>query len=196
MRARLGDHDTGSLREPYPHEVRSIRRKIEHEGFHVTRSDTMVNDIALLELSAPVAYKPNIVPVCLPAKDADYAGELASVTGWGSTSRWRSSTFELQKLDGVRVVETEPCSKWLHYKGIVADLRETHLCAGFKQYGGSPCSGDSGGPLIVEREGYAQVIGIVSFGFDCQWENSPVIYTKVSKYTDWIRSNVKRNSAR
>ena len=57
------------------------------------------------------------------------------------------------------------------------------------------CSGDSGGPLIARTkdgaEGVMYLEGIVSFGSSSCSGSVPGIYTRVSKYIDWIRENIK-----
>lgn len=53
-----------------------------------------------------------------------------------------------------------------------------------------------GGPLmklINEDIPHWSLVGIVSFGLKkCGKENVPGVYTRVSSYVDWIKSNVKR----
>ncbi|RWS03833.1 coagulation factor VII-like protein, partial [Dinothrombium tinctorium] len=66
------------------------------------------------------------------------------------------------------------------------------ICAGLRRGGKDSCRGDSGGPLIKVRFGKAYLIGIVSYGGHgmCARENSGAVYTKVSHYTNWIKSNI------
>lgn len=42
-------------------------------------------DVAVLKLSRPVAYRDNILPICLPTPGKDYEGALGVVAGWGKT---------------------------------------------------------------------------------------------------------------
>lgn len=55
------------------------------------------------------------------------------------------------------------------------------------------CSqGDSGGPLIAEREDKKyELIAIVSWGNGCARPGYPGVYTRVTRYMDWILKNSK-----
>ena len=49
--------------------------------------------------------------------------------------------------------------------------------------------GDSGGPLVVDNK----LTGIVSWSIkdpDCASTKYPGVYTRVSKYVDWIRKHI------
>lgn len=49
--------------------------------------------------------------------------------------------------------------------------------------------GDSGGPLIQSNGNRATQIGIVSFSIPCAVQGYPDVFTKVSKYIDWINQH-------
>ncbi|HLL26043.1 MAG TPA: serine protease [Xanthobacteraceae bacterium] len=50
------------------------------------------------------------------------------------------------------------------------------------------CQGDSGGPLFMKApDGKPVLVGIVSFGAGCGSATEPGIYTRVSKYVDWVK---------
>ena len=67
------------------------------------------------------------------------------------------------------------------------------LCAGYEDGLTDSCQGDSGGPLMVynpDRDTYTQV-GIVSWGIGCALPRQPGVYTKLSKYVNWVHSHVQ-----
>ncbi|RWS25124.1 uncharacterized protein B4U80_09205 [Leptotrombidium deliense] len=60
---------------------------------------------------------------------------------------------------------------------------------GYEQGGKDSCEGDSGGPLMVQRNDSSWVlVGIVSNGIRCAEPNLPGVYMRVSKYINWIES--------
>ena len=74
-------------------------------------------------------------------------------------------------------------------------LTPNMLCAGIKEGGRDSCSGDSGGPLFVKDGNDLTQIGVVSWGegpldaaAPCGHANAYGVYTRLSNYTDWIKS--------
>lgn len=65
------------------------------------------------------------------------------------------------------------------------------LCTDVDEGGKGHCFGDSGGPLIYNYvKGSRVQIGIVSYHImPCGKGEYPDVYTKVSHYIDWIKSN-------
>lgn len=85
---RLGEHDLSSEDEPYKYQERRIQIVASHPQFDPR---TFEYDLALLRFYEPVAFQPNIIPICVPEDDRNFVGDTAFVTGWGRLyeSEWR-----------------------------------------------------------------------------------------------------------
>lgn len=79
---------------------------------------------------------------------------------------------------------------FMRFKQFRVSVDDTQLCAGGEKNKDS-CRGDSGGPLMFQTDGVWVIAGVVSYGAKCGSEDIPGVYTKVSKYMDWITQNVK-----
>lgn len=63
------------------------------------------------------------------------------------------------------------------------DFLENMFCASAE--GADACQGDSGGPVVFR----GKLVGVISFGLDCELSNAPSIYTVVSNYLQWIQDH-------
>ena len=73
-------------------------------------------DFSILTLAAPITFSSVAAPVCLPASASSlYTGQVATVTGWGTTSFGGSLSSTLLEVD-VTVVSNGQCSN--SYSGI------------------------------------------------------------------------------
>lgn len=94
----------------------------------------------------------------------------------------------------VPLVDSSKCAN--KYKPFGIRLGKRQICAGGERNKDS-CSGDSGGPLMVQaisnRTGVTwYMTGVVSVGpTPCAANGIPGIYTKVYDYMDWILENIK-----
>ena len=102
----VGDHDLTDDQGDF-YKVSSILK-------HPDYNDTLPvdYDIAILTLTKQITFSPTVAPICLPASvQADFAGEGATVTGWGSTLAYGiSASFPttLQEVD-MQVMENSQC---------------------------------------------------------------------------------------
>nr|XP_034834241.1 CLIP domain-containing serine protease 14D-like [Maniola hyperantus] len=173
-----------------------VEEVIIHEVF--VQNASKDTDIALLRLSESVnfTYK-NAGPICLPVsselRDARLAGKNATVAGWGATE-YDSSSRILLKIE-IPIWSDENCHPSCKRDGDCKTRNFKTLCAG--EYLKDSCSGDSGGPLIVETQyngvhRYVQY-GIVSHGpRRCGTRGDPGVYTDVSKYMQWILDKIRK----
>ncbi|KAL2078506.1 hypothetical protein ACEWY4_026191 [Coilia grayii] len=147
-----------------------------------------VNDMALLRLSSPVSFTSFIRPVCLADKDSLFPNGTESwVTGWGYIKEGGPLPLEktLQEVK-VPVVGNDICNSLL---GSVA-VTDNMMCAGFLEGGKDACLEDSGGPLVNKQDSVWIQSGVVSFGIGCGRPGLPGVYTRVSRYQEWIGTHV------
>lgn len=75
------------------------------------------------------------------------------------------------------------------YKNLNLTIIDQQICAGGTS-GRDSCTGDSGGPLMFEKENRWFAGGIVSFGKDCGNAEWPGVYTNIASYENWISENI------
>ncbi|XP_068100117.1 serine protease 27-like isoform X2 [Hyperolius riggenbachi] len=145
-------------------------------------------DIALVQLSSPVSYTKNIMPICLPSSNVTFpCGMECWVTGWGRLEFAENVSLPdtLQKLM-VPLIDHSTCAK------LYDVINEDRICAGYKEGQKDFCMGDSGGPLVCKVQGIWYQVGIVSFiGVPCGLPNKPGVYTSVTYYEQWIRRYIR-----
>ncbi|XP_067896084.1 suppressor of tumorigenicity 14 protein homolog [Heterodontus francisci] len=163
--------------------TRSINRIITHPKYDEYTSDY---DIALLELKTPVFFSDSIQPVCLPATTHIFSTTAnCYVTGWGVLGEDGELATVLQEAS-VKIIPLNICNK-LYENSVTSRM----LCAGYLRGGVDACQGDSGGPLVClgkRRKWF--LAGIVSWGEGCARRNRPGVYTRVSRFSDWIKQQI------
>jgi len=161
---------------------RAVTRLITHPSYDPKSDD---NDIALLQLATPVAIDSPAM-LSTPATDAAWAGAGRTVTavGWGNTVT--SGTLYPALLQQVDLAVTDQAACNAAYGG---DITANMICAASP--GKDTCQGDSGGPIFASnRAGGVVQVGITSFGIGCAQAAYPGVYTRVSRYVDWVRGYV------
>ncbi|XP_014668030.1 PREDICTED: vitamin K-dependent protein C-like [Priapulus caudatus] len=171
--------------------VSLVERIIVHPRYS---SATFQNDVALLQLMAPVTYTDSIKPAVLApitintgkrAEAAEYAGMEATVSGWGRTDV-KATADVLQKID-LTMLSNDDCRDYYSRNSIKSSM----LCAGRLTddvYSG-PCYGDSGGPMVTSLSGLPVQVGIVSWGEGCL-RPYPSVFTRVSSFREWISAAI------
>merc|ERR1712142_378423 len=185
-----GEHDTSSSNDNVVR--KNVVRVIDHPSYD---RSTLDYDFSPLQLDSAIDFASNehIRPVCLPSDDSNtYAGQQATVTGWGTTSSGGSTSSTLREVV-VQVLSNTECTN----KGYTtSDITANMICAGVEAGGKDSCQGDSGGPLVSSGSGdgvtagqnYEQ-IGVVSWGYGCAVARYPGVYARTSKVISWINSN-------
>ncbi|XP_058448816.1 uncharacterized protein LOC131428788 [Malaya genurostris] len=193
---RLGEYDITSDNDGANPVDIYVDRTFIHEQYN---EKTIQNDVALIRLQRNVPLSDSIKPICLPVEEAIRSFDLTYyspfVAGWGTTTFRGPTANRLQEVQ-VIVLPTDQCA--FNYKLYFPDqiFDDKVLCAGFPQGGKDACQGDSGGPLMLPQRSsngqyyYYNLIGIVSYGYECAKAGFPGVYVKVSVYIPWIESKL------
>ncbi|XP_067670923.1 chymotrypsin-like protease CTRL-1 [Haliotis asinina] len=159
-----------------------LKKLVIHEHYD---SHTVLNDIALLLLHETIDYTDYIRPVCLPSSSERlYVGQHCYLAGWGDTLGTGNDNALNQAL--LPLISDNVCSRPDWYGSQFTP--STMLCAGYAAGGKDACSGDSGSPLVCKHGDKWYAEGIASWGWGCAEQNSPGLYTEVSKYVHWIHA--------
>ncbi len=172
---------TGSLDWAAPEagaQVASVSRVIVCSCFD---RQTLVGDVALLELSTPTT-----APVVKLAA-SPHAGAAALFAGWGETQPKPEVAVEhLQwaptEVQGARSCEREasPFAPASEICVVDSPRRQTGIC-----------HGDSGGPLLLREPnavGGMVQIGVASHGYGECATTSPAVFTRVDAVSSWIEA--------
>ncbi|XP_028167272.1 uncharacterized protein LOC114357723 isoform X1 [Ostrinia furnacalis] len=187
LRIRLGEWDVNRDVEFFPYIERDVVSVHVHPLYY---AGTLDNDLAILKMDHPVEWTkyPHISPACLPDKYTDYAGQRCWTTGWGKDAFGDYGKYQnvLKEVD-VPILSHGQCQQQLKQTrlGYNYELNQGFLCAGGEE-GKDACKGDGGGPLVCERGGTWQLVGVVSWGIGCGQPGVPGVYVKVAHYLDWI----------
>jgi secreted trypsin-like serine protease len=156
-----------------------------HPGFD---PDTLVDDLALLELARPVAGAAR-----LDDGTAGAVGSAALALGWGSTTAAAAGDFPDAMRQTTLGVEPDSACSLVYGDGYDAT---TMLCAGVPQGGRDTCQGDSGGPLVTGAPGNGVVIGFTSFGGTCGQPGAPGAYVRASVAAGWLAAGASTSADR
>ncbi|NKB99971.1 MAG: trypsin-like serine protease [Pseudomonadales bacterium] len=131
-------------------------------------------DIALVRLKDPVSGYDTPHTWEEPLR----AGDFVTSVGWGATHYGGSMVEDLQSVDLEIHANTYCHAQYENFD-------ERMFCA--SKPGKDACQGDSGsGAFQQNRYGQLNLVGIVSFGYGCAFEQFPGVYTDVVSYREWI----------
>ena len=171
--------------------VRSVAKVLPHPAYDGSAAEGA--DIALVKLENPIDSTER-ARITLTSADLEsrfgMPGACAVVSGWGTMDPddQDSGPTMLRDVD-VPLVSNAECAK-VYGSSITAD----QICAGYQSGGKDSCQGDSGGPLVIEDplKGWTQ-IGVVSWGKGCAEPRFFGVYTRVSRFVDWIQETTRNN---
>lgn len=184
LKVRLGDYEIKTVGETEIFESKAAR-VVRHKEFS---QQTLHKDVAIITLENPVPTSmAHVHPVCLPSGHQSYAGQTATVVGWGSLKENGPQPNTLMEVT-VKIWDNPTC-KDTYGNAAPGGIMDHMLCAG--QKGKDSCSGDSGGPMQIGSGSTWTQIGVVSWGIGCGKSHYPGVYSRVTELRDWIDRIVK-----
>nr|CAI5824215.1 unnamed protein product [Callosobruchus analis] len=153
--------------------------------------NTKHNDIALVEVDQKIEFSDKVRPACLYWNNDDPEDEMW-IIGWGKSTidQEDDRTVVLQKAR-VSAVSVNECNSTYRDRTMhTRTIRASQICA-IGNSSDACGQGDSGGPLQVENGNSCSfsIVGVISYGMGCGGV-VPGVYTRVSRYIDWIEQNV------
>jgi len=157
--------------------VRSITR---HKSFDPVN---LHYDIALITLATPVSFRNGLSPVCIynERHPTENYGKQATVLGWGNLEPGSYHRPEVLHKATLQIKSLDDCRRNFG-NSAPGGIRDHFICA--HAPGRDACSGDSGGPLMIN----SCQVGIVSWGIGCATHNYGV-YTRIASFQTWIDRN-------
>lgn len=149
-----------------------------HPEFNIT---ILHNDVAVLELSVPFAFTPEVHNIALTG-NPPVPKTLCQVSGWGYLNENNPIVSEDLMYVNLPIRSTKECRELLIN---ITDLPAGMFCAGYLEGGRDSCQGDSGGGMVCN----GILTGIVSGGEGCARPRTPGVYTNIFYYMDWISEN-------
>lgn len=139
------NNGSSSVQVRYAHLI-SIYPGLPHEFADPIASSGIerANNIALIELNAPVEMTPNVWPVCLAhLSETILANRQCWTAGFGET-RGTGYPFSLKQVEQTIVHGSQCTSSYSDF-----EVDDYHMiCVANRNQSNGPCNGDSGGPLV------------------------------------------------
>lgn len=191
---------------------RGVRRIIVHHDYFIPTEFN--NDIAIVIVTIPIIFGRKIQPIALPPADLILnPNDTVLVSGWGVVEPDTDEEPPIYlRAVSIPIVDQEICARiYDEIPDWDSGITENMFCAGVLNVGGKDScqvgvflstlgfaqimyywfcfiQGDSGGPAVITNGSKPLLVGIVSFGEDCGEPAYPGVYTRVSKYIDWIEN--------
>ncbi|XP_052861926.1 phenoloxidase-activating factor 2-like [Anopheles cruzii] len=187
---RLGEWDMSTTREPIPHVDSDVQTLHVHPQYGLT---SKINDIAIVILTDTVEFNHTVGVVCLPPQSSEHWPNFKDVigVGWGEVPKFvQKQPQTILKKAHLTSVDHESCQRKLRkLVGPKYTLHRSFLCAEGTPPEMLPCNGDNGSPYMAEIERGSEryyLVGLISWGFDCNHSNAPAVMTNVAYNREWI----------
>lgn len=167
-----------------------IEKIVQHPSWNKPRSS---NDIALVRLAEPVK---GIVPTRL-YREKDEVGKVVTFIGRGTTGNGKDGAKGKDMILRAANNRVETADeKWISF---IFDAPDSPNVLPLEGIAGQ---GDSGGPALIEKDGYLYTIGVASHSRSVDGPEDvnrvygmKFYYTRVSSYADWIDKTIADETA-
>lgn len=171
--------------------VHTISRIVMHPQYD---DSTINNDVAVVRLSNAAVFSSSVQTASIVSPNYVVPdGAIVTHIGWGRIRVDGPASEQLRHVD-INIINQELCAhRYDQLKAMQGYenwpvITSGMVCAGILDEGGKDaCSGDSGGPLALNRN---IIVGVTSWGFECADPFLPGVSARVSQYSNWIVANV------
>ena len=172
-------------------EAISVARAVRHDEWNLDVTDG--SDLALLFLSRP-AKNPKLLKL-MPQPENLSSFMLMATLGWGDTNtdQFSAAPSLPDQLHKAEVVYQTPQACKILLGNALGGSAETiwssTICVIKGPSGANTCTGDAGGPLVVEGSTWEEdvAVGVLSFGAARCGDNHPSVFTRLSSFDAFIR---------
>lgn len=177
-------------------ELRQVSMVIKNENFNPR---TRENDIALVKLDRPIKYAATIAPVCLPASNeqVNFDSQQVTVTSFKSDPNGVVNLDDLRKTQQtVSLISDGTCRNRHEHPGIISFDSNSQFCSikGRANARNDSLSVDYGAGAVRKQNSRWVEVGVLSdMWFFRKDQAFSTIYTRVSKYLNWIKEKVQSN---
>ncbi|CEJ82052.1 hypothetical protein VHEMI02143 [[Torrubiella] hemipterigena] len=165
-------------------ELHNVTKFFAHPKF--TDTNVPDYDVAILKLATPLTFGPGVQPVGGLVDKEPSVGSIGLVSGWGlKKENVRPPSPTLQSVQ-IPVIARDKCVKMYQATKYKLPVTDRMFCAAVN--GKDSCSGDSGGPFVVNNK----LAGVVSWGAGCARADAPGVYSNVAlpELHDFITSHM------
>ena len=126
----------------------------------------------------------------MPFDNYNFASEIAAMAGWGPPAENFTGSLALN-VGEVKVLDNSECNERYFSEFEFSIIGREVVCTEDEDGKITATTGDSGGPVVVVKNGVSVVIGIIFSGK----KGFPNVHTRVSSFYHWITQNTLARSA-
>jgi len=165
--------------------IAEVKRVTEHPSRKIGAAQP--HDIAVIELAKDLDDFFQPLPIGNPGFfESLRGGQIANAIGIGLESYHAKKLATKTQEASLPLVSNKDCQEAM----AGYEIDDGMCCAGGDGHGDT-CTGDSGGPLVLKNGTEATLIGLSSWGVECNTKGYPGVFTRVSSYVSWLEQDFK-----